>query len=168
MTRFWNRNKSDSQENNEEETQTGFHPIRYRLNKFFHRCFSRKPAYRIQPTGIEVRYFNFDKTETLPFDMDTYNETQLFIGSWANPWYVDFDAIEDNYDDFTKEEITKVDDVFGEQYIYPSQKWKTLANQNVLSEMFVGKTRRQERVIRLLYAVLGGLILLAILTIFGG
>lgn len=168
MIGLWNRRDSESQENNSEETQSGFHPIRYRLNRFFHRCFSRKPAYRIRPNGIEVRYFNFDNPETLPFDKDTYNETQIFIGKWANPWYVDFEAIEEQYDNFTEDTITTVDDVFEKQHIYPSQRWKTLANQNVLSEMFVGRSVRQERVIRLLYAVLGAIAILFILTVFGG
>lgn len=148
--------------------QKGFHPIRYRLHKFFHKTFSRKPAYMVKKNGIEVRYFDFNDTDTLPFDPETYSETQLFIGSWANPWYVDIDEIKEQYDDFTEETVTKVDDVFSKKHIYPSQRWKMLANQNVLSEMFIGRSLRQQRVIRLLYAVLGGIVVLGLITVFGG
>lgn len=159
---------SDNSKSDENNTQNGKISRRYRLHQFFHTLFNRKPAYMITRTGIEVKWFDFSNPQTLPFDTDTYNDTQIFIGDWANPWYVDVDAIEDQYDDFTKAEITTVNDVFKKKHIYPSQRWKTLANQNVLSEMFIGRTMRQERVVRLLYAVCGGLLILAILILFGG
>lgn len=158
----------DNIEDNSVYLQKGFVPRRVRLKRWMQRRFNRKPAYRITRNGVVVKYFNFSDPQTLPFDLETYRDTQIFIGSWANPWKVDIDSITDAYPDFTEQEITEVSDVFEEKHVYPSQRWKVLANQQVIQEMFEGRSLNQDRVVRLLYATLGGLIMIGLFLIFGG
>lgn len=168
MTDSTGENDGDNENITRVYQQRGFLPRRVRIKRWWQRRFNRKPAYRITRNGVVVRYFNFSDTDSLPFDLETYQDTQIFIGSWANPWYVDIDSIEKAYPDFTKQETTEVSDVFGEKHVYPSQRWKMLANQHALQEMFEGRTLNNETIQRLLYAVLGGLVLIGLFLIFGG
>lgn len=168
MTPPETENTPDTPKNNTSRLQRGFIPIRNRVNRFIQRVFKRKPAYLITETGIETHYFNFAKDETLPFDTETYADTQIFIGNWANPWYFDIAEIENEYENFSEKDITKIEDIFEKEYVYPSQRWKLLANQNVLRDMFVGGAIDDARIMRLLYALLAGVGLLGILVVFGG
>lgn len=148
--------------------QSGFKPYRYRLNKWIQRRMGRKPAYMVTRGGIEVHYFNFADTDTLPFDLETYRNTQIFMGNWANPWYVDVDGITEEYDNFAECEINDSSDIFGTEYVYPSQKWKTLANQKALAEMFTGRSINTDQLRKLLYVVIGGLVLIGLIVALGG
>lgn len=142
--------------------------IKNRINKFIHRLFGRKPAYRITRNGVEVKYFDLDDTDSLPFDKETYRNTQIFIGKWSNPWFIDIDNIEDEYPNFAEQDITQISDIFSEKYVYPSQRWKLLANQNVLKDMFVGGMMNEQQLKRLMYIVLAGIGFIALLLVFGG
>lgn len=168
MTDSTEENSGHNIENNSVHLQKGFVPLRVRLKRWIQRRFNRKPAYRITRNGVVVKYFNFADTSTLPFDLETYRDTQIFIGSWANPWYVDIDSITDEYDDFTEQSVTKISDVFGGKHVYPSQRWKILSNQQVIQEMFEGRSLDQDQFKRLLYANLGGLVMIGLFLIFGG
>lgn len=143
-------------------------PLTHRINRWVQSRFNRKPAYRITKHGIEVEYLDFTDTEKLPFDLETYRETQLFIGSYANPWRVDIDSIEEAYPDFTEQKISNIQDVFAKRHVYPSQRWKLLANQNALRDMFVGGAIDDQRILRLLYLAIVGIGFIAILLLFGG
>jgi len=143
-------------------------PWRHRVHAWINRRFGRKPAYLITKHGIETHWFDFSDTGNLPFDRDTYRDTQLFIGNWANPWYVDIESIKDAYPDFTEQNITTIENVFTDKHVYPSQRWKLLANQSVLRDMFVGGGFDEQRIMRLLYALCAGVGFIAILLLFGG
>lgn len=157
-------NQNDSIRN---RVQSGFKPMRVRALWWLQRRLNRKPAYRLTRNGVEVHWFNFSDTDTLPFDLETYRETQVFIGNWANPWKIDVDGITDEYDNFVECEINDSSDIFGTDYVYPSQKWKLLANQNALSEMFTGRSINTDQLRRLLYLNMGAILLVGAILIFG-
>lgn len=165
MFERFKRNDSTANTQNNEPART---PIKVRIDRFFQGLFGRKPAYRITKHGVEIEYFDFSDTDNLPFDLETYQDTQIFIQDYANPWYFDLDSIEENYPNFTEEEVTKVSDVFAEKHVYPSQRWKLLANQNVLRDMFVGGAFNDQRIMRLLYLIGGGVGLLLLIILGGG
>lgn len=141
---------------------------RYKIKTALLGIVNKKPAFRIHRNGVDVKYFNLSDTKNLPFDRDTYNDTQVFIGKWSNPWYFDIDKIEDAYPNFEEENITKIEDVFSKKHVWPSQRWKLLANQDVLNQMFVGGALSSERIVRLLYLIAAGIGFVGILILFGG
>lgn len=63
----------------------------------FRRSINQKPAYVIGKNGIRVEWHDFSDPTSLPFDRDTFENSNLFLGDYANPWSVDFDSIAEEY-----------------------------------------------------------------------
>lgn len=108
---------------------------------------NRKPCYRIHENGVEVRYFNFANPDKLPFDVNTYGNCQVFIGSWANPVYVDIQSFAEEYEEYDPDKHS-----LEGQHIIPSQRYKLYMAQGVLSDSFSTATMKTDM---LLYAILG-------------
>lgn len=138
-------------------------PFKNRINDFFGKLFNRKPVYIIKRNGVERQFYNLDKPETLPFDKNTFEETQIFIQDFANPWYVDFESIQEEYD-FPNENTT-LDNLVSEKHIYPSQKFKDLNKQTVIRDMYRASNMDFEKINRLLYAIGGMTAIILLLTI---
>ena len=126
--------------------------------------FNRKPAFLIKRNGIEIHFFNFANTDALPFDKNTYQDTQIFIGDWANPWYVDIDSIEEQYDEFSYNE--SLDNLIEEKHVTPSQTYKTYMGQRLLADMIMGAGFDEEKIVRILYAI-GGAVAFILLLLIG-
>jgi len=134
-----------------------------KLKDGFSRSVNRKPAYRITENGIEVDYFNFDNPKSLPFDIETYNDCNLFLGDYANPWHVDLDAIESEYEEFGSGD--PITDLVEKKHVMPSQKYKTYMNQNVLQSTFSFGGLEFERLKYIAYMILGGVAINLVITL---
>lgn len=142
-----------------------FNESRWKFKKAVSKIFNKQPVYKITQNGIEVHFFDINNEQNLPFDKETYRETQLFIGDWSNPWYVDIESIKDSYPDFTEQEITNLTDIFSEKHIYPSQKYKQYMNQRVISDMYNSVHMPVDKLVRLMYICLAGIGIVAFLIL---
>lgn len=159
MTSENDSNNSQSEDNSSSrlpsmpEWRPTLPPFKVWLKEKFLRTANKKPAYRITQDGIARDWFNFNKTETLPFDKDTYRKTQLFLGDYANPWYVNLEGIKEEYDEFGHDE--PITNLIEANHVIPSQKYKNYMNQTVLNDTFQAGGLRSERIRYILYATLG-------------
>lgn len=125
------------------------------LMKFYHSLLNRKPVYRLTETGMQVEYYSFSDTSELPFDVNTYQNSQLFLGDYANPWNVEVEQILEEYPEadgnISEKELVEND------YIIPSQKYKAYMKQKVYSDMFSESVLGDLPVMRILYIMSAGI-----------
>jgi len=140
-----------------------FEKQRHKLKDGFHRSIGQKPAYIVNQSGVEVRWFDFSDPGALPFDPDTYNDSQLFLGSWANPWHVDLDAIEREYSRYEYDD--PITDLIKKKHVIPSQAYKSYMNQRVVNYTFNLAAVDWDRIKYAVYATLVVVMILLLVTI---
>jgi len=148
-----------------QRTMTIVNETAFKSRKAFESMRNRYPAYRLTSEGIEVHWFDFSNTDDLPFDLDTYYKCQLFIGDWANPFTVDIESINDEFEELDYDKLQKgVHELKGE-HVTPSQKYKTYMYQNTLSGIFSIQGENHQKILYALYANLGVLGLLFLVVV---
>jgi len=127
---------------------------------------NQKPVYRLGKNGIEVRFFDFSKYNTLPFDRDTYESNQILVGDWANPAYIEIEKIIDEFNKQYDEYTDESSNISG-KHIIPSQKYKTFMKQDILKQIFSATGMDMQKITWLLFAVIGleTLIILGIIAV---
>lgn len=125
----------------------------FKIKDGFNRSFDRRPAYIVTGSGVRVEWHDFTNPSELPFDLETYEETQIFLGDYANPWHVQLEQIEKEYSEFGSDEPIK--NLVSNKHVIPSQKYKVYMNQTVLKDTFRGGGLNTDRIKMVLYGILG-------------
>lgn len=137
---------------------------KFKTKMFVYSLMGKSPTYHITENNIIVKWHNLDNIDNLPFDLDTYEETQLFLGhTYANPWKPDIEKIDEIYDEYDYED--PITDLIEKKHIIPSQRYKTLMNQNSLVETFTPSQNNLNRLQTLLYLISAGVGLLVLIQV---
>ena len=137
---------------------------RYKVKVFWNGLWGKSPTFHIKENDIEVRFHNLSDYKNLPFDLDTYETTQLFIGNnYSNPWNPDIDSIEKMYNEYSYDD--PINDLIKKKHIIPSQRYKLLMNQDSLTDTFRPSSDNLSRMQTLLYVAIAGIGFLVLLRV---
>lgn len=135
-----------------------------RLKIWINGVLNKKPVYNITQNGIKREFYNLKDTKNLPFDPDTYEDTQLFIGhNYANPWYVDIESIEKQYDIY--EYNHTLDSLIEQKHVIPSQRYKRLMIDDTISNTFSPNRQNLQRLQQIVIAIAVGVGFLVMLQL---
>lgn len=137
---------------------------------FFESLRNKKPCYIITENGVHVKYYDFSNREQLPFDPNTYENCQIFIGNIANPVKVQVQDIIENADELSYDEAqSKGFEYMNEEHIIFSQRYKQMMLNKAYSGIFAGGPMNNNQIKYLLYGILAliGLLLVVFVAMMG-
>lgn len=146
-----------------ETTMTVVNQFKHGIRARVQSLMNRKPAFFISRNGgMSMRYMDFSKKEKYPYDLRQNNQSQVFIEGIANPIRFDIDDFLNEYNEVSPTDTVK--QVIEGKHIIPSQRYKTYFQQRVLQDSYNPSFFDQKKILWLLFANLGA-VLITLITI---